>query len=270
VLALMLSASIAVTVQLFKERKSKKALYFAAVALVFGYTFIMNVRSRPDGLIISSIFITLILAMGAMTRWWRSAEFRISGIRFTNEENRARWDELHKLGLPMITFLHYEDLPHKINDFQTRYGQKALLAVHITRHRDPSEFTTTIKVSVTHDKTRNMYVLVVEQAATIANTLAYIGCELHAEIILLGGSHESSFGLFVRKHLTGDGDIGDRVRRLLNARRRHPDHGKGHIPAVDIFTVGKKADDRAHEHVEGSDDPDFARVGGEDEISVAA
>jgi hypothetical protein len=39
---------------------------------------------------------------------------------------------------------------------------------------------------------------------------------------------------------------------------------------VDIFTVGKKADDRAHEHVEGSDDPDFARVGGEDEISVAA
>ena len=251
-------------------KRHKAAIYFGIVSQVFLYTFIQNVRERPDGIVISSVFIAGILAVGAITRFWRSTEFRIEGVRFVDEDggetSKELWNSLHIKGLPMVTFVDNQDLPQKIKDYRNRYSQGELVAVHVTRHQDPTGFSAKIKVRVTYDESHRAYLVVVEQAATIANTLAFVACELHASLMMLGGSHESSLTLFMRKHLTGDGDIADMVRRLLKKRRRHPEHGKEHIPAIDVYTPGKPADDMAHDHVameDGRTSDEFFATGDE-------
>ena len=71
VLVLMLSAAVAVTVSLWREASLKEprlyllCFYFFLVALVFLYTTIANMIERPDGAIIASIFIFLLLTASA-------------------------------------------------------------------------------------------------------------------------------------------------------------------------------------------------------------
>src|SRR5581483_5968535 len=54
VLVLILSASVAVTLALWRDRRdrgtgfSPAVVYFGVVALVFAYTLVQNVRERPD------------------------------------------------------------------------------------------------------------------------------------------------------------------------------------------------------------------------------
>ena len=84
VLVLMLSAAVAVTISLWREASWRRPqtfllpFYFFLVALVFLYTAIANVIERPDGAIIASIFIFLLLTASALSRIMRSTEMRVS------------------------------------------------------------------------------------------------------------------------------------------------------------------------------------------------
>ena len=55
------------------------AVYFAVVTLVFAYTLMQNVRERPDGVIIASIFIATIIVLSALSRY--AARHRDCGSR---------------------------------------------------------------------------------------------------------------------------------------------------------------------------------------------
>jgi hypothetical protein len=81
VLALFVAAAFAVAIALRREqregashRPSWFALsgYFWGITLLFIYTFIDNVIERPDGVIISSVFIVAILTFSAFSRYQRS------------------------------------------------------------------------------------------------------------------------------------------------------------------------------------------------------
>jgi hypothetical protein len=68
VLALILSAALAVTLALWREERRPASVYFGAMTLVFAYTLVDNCVERPDGVIIGSAFILLVLMVSTVSR----------------------------------------------------------------------------------------------------------------------------------------------------------------------------------------------------------
>src|SRR6185295_19788040 len=65
VLVLMLSAGVAATLALWQESRRTASIYFSIVTAVFAFALIDNIIERPDGVIIASVFIVLILGVSA-------------------------------------------------------------------------------------------------------------------------------------------------------------------------------------------------------------
>jgi hypothetical protein len=82
VLVLMSSAAFAVTLSVRKSAKpsTAKMVMFAAITLVFIYTTVINTIERPDGIIISGIFIGAIVITSLVSRVMRSTELRVENI----------------------------------------------------------------------------------------------------------------------------------------------------------------------------------------------
>jgi hypothetical protein len=82
VLVLMSSAAFAVTLSVRKSIKpsTAKIVMFAAITLVFIYTTVINTIERPDGIIISGIFIGTIVLTSLFSRVMRSTELRVENI----------------------------------------------------------------------------------------------------------------------------------------------------------------------------------------------
>ncbi|HVF87029.1 MAG TPA: hypothetical protein VM866_05535, partial [Pyrinomonadaceae bacterium] len=81
VLVLMTSAAIAVTLSVWrKERWSKWTYALLVIALVFGYTTIVNIIERPDGVKIASFFIGAIVVTSLLSRVWRTTELRVERV----------------------------------------------------------------------------------------------------------------------------------------------------------------------------------------------
>ena len=77
VLVLMTSAAVAVTLHL---RPSRRFLAFASITLVFGYTTVVNIYERPEGIKIAAWFIATIIITSLVSRVMRSTELRIHGV----------------------------------------------------------------------------------------------------------------------------------------------------------------------------------------------
>jgi len=77
VLVLISSASVAVTISVWRGRLRWP---FLLIAIAFGYTTVLNVYERPEGLKISSIFILTIICTSLISRAVRSTELRITSV----------------------------------------------------------------------------------------------------------------------------------------------------------------------------------------------
>jgi hypothetical protein len=96
VLAVMTSASIAVTLSARRQGVSRAAAWFAVVAAMFIYTSAVTILDRPEGLQIALLFIAAIVVVSFVSRLWRVTELRIAGVeldheacRFVEEASRA-------------------------------------------------------------------------------------------------------------------------------------------------------------------------------------
>ena len=78
VLVLMGSAALAVT--LAARRQGQPYLGYLALTFVFGYTTVVNIAERPEGLKIASIFIVGIVITSLISRVMRSTELRVHGV----------------------------------------------------------------------------------------------------------------------------------------------------------------------------------------------
>jgi len=93
VLVLITSASVAVFLSTMRKKQRKRAVAFAAVAVVFVYTTIVNVIERPEGIRIAALFILAILVISLVSRIQRSMQLRAtsveldgSALAFINED----------------------------------------------------------------------------------------------------------------------------------------------------------------------------------------
>ncbi|MCG3163106.1 MAG: hypothetical protein JMDDDDMK_04484 [Acidobacteria bacterium] len=93
VLVLITSAAVAVTLAVWREGAIRYA--FLTIALVFGYTTIVNIIERPEGIKIASFFIGTIVIVSFISRALRSTELRIEGVEL-NETARAFIEEAKK------------------------------------------------------------------------------------------------------------------------------------------------------------------------------
>lgn len=82
VLVLMTSAAVAVTLLVWKNGVIRFA--FLTIVLVFGYTTILNIYERPDGVKIASFFIFSIIAVSIFSRAMRSTELRIDNVELND------------------------------------------------------------------------------------------------------------------------------------------------------------------------------------------
>jgi hypothetical protein len=77
VLVLMTSAALAVTVSLWR---SPLRIAFGLITAVFGYTTVLNIIERPEGIRIASFFIVLTVVTSLVSRALRATELRISSV----------------------------------------------------------------------------------------------------------------------------------------------------------------------------------------------
>jgi hypothetical protein len=88
VLALMTSATVAVTISARRARQGAAAAWFGAITLIFIYTTMVNIVEQPSGLRIALLFIGAIVFTSLFSRAWRSTELRIDRIELDAEARR--------------------------------------------------------------------------------------------------------------------------------------------------------------------------------------
>jgi hypothetical protein len=80
VLTLMGSAAVAVTLSAWRRGQRWLTIGFAFITLIFGYTIVVNVIERPDGIKIAGFFILSIIVTSLISRVWRSTELRTERV----------------------------------------------------------------------------------------------------------------------------------------------------------------------------------------------
>src|SRR5688572_23258639 len=88
VLALMTSATVAVTLSARRAGQTGPALWFGVITLIFVYTTLVNIVQEPSGLRIALLFIGGIVFTSLFSRAWRSTELRIDRIEFDAAASR--------------------------------------------------------------------------------------------------------------------------------------------------------------------------------------
>jgi hypothetical protein len=247
VLVLILSAAIAVTLALRKDSLPTgdtgqtpsrtpaqrqalwKSFYFAVVAVVFAFTLIDNVFERPDGVIISSIFIVSIIILSGISRWWRATELRVEQHQFIDEESQKFFEQMKgkKINLvPLRTDATY-NRTRKEQEIRKYYKVTGNLAfLHIDLQRDRSNFSVPLKISVRAEKNYHnheenedsvgiSYVINVQGAVAIANTVAYISEQLDPISLFLGLTRGNHMSQTLKYLMWGEGETGIMVYQIL-------------------------------------------------------
>jgi len=88
VLALLTSATIAVTLAARRRRQRGATLFFASVSVIFIYTIGSTIIGQPAGLEIAAVFIVAIVVVSLVSRVFRSTELRASGVEVDEAARR--------------------------------------------------------------------------------------------------------------------------------------------------------------------------------------
>ena len=100
ILAMMVSAAFAVTMVSRHSGRTKAAVGFTVVTLIFAYALVANVIEKPDGIVISAAFILGIVVISIVSRIARTTELRADFVKLdaaakTFVAESARAGELH-------------------------------------------------------------------------------------------------------------------------------------------------------------------------------
>jgi hypothetical protein len=200
----------------WSEGLRRIAIYCGLVALVFGYTLITNVIERPDGIIIASVFIFVILTVSGISRYFRATELRVATITFVDEASAELWREItgKKVCLVPLRTPTFESVSKKDKQIRQHYktdGPFAYLHVRLLDNR--SEFFAPLRIRVT--KADGFYIIDVAQAIAIANTIAYISELVDPMSIFLTLTRRNLMGQALRFILLGEGETALLVYTIL-------------------------------------------------------
>jgi hypothetical protein len=98
ILAMMVSAAIAVTISAVRNRQRRAAIGFGIVTVILLYALGANVVEKPDGIAISAAFIAGIIGVSLISRVSRTTELRVDRIEFDETARRFVTENLESDG----------------------------------------------------------------------------------------------------------------------------------------------------------------------------
>lgn len=226
VLVLMLSAAVAVALAFWRESKAEPSgfsaslgglsLFFWVITLIFTFTLVDNVIERPDGVVIASIFILLMLASSAISRYRRSMEFRVERMTFIDRDSQNLWPFLRgkKVHLVPLKTNTDEARERKREELHRHYkicGPIAFAHVHLLDNR--SEFLAPLELKISRRDTD--YVLEIFGAIAVANSIAYLSEQLDPISLFLGLTRQNLMSQAFKYLLWGEGEVGLAVYTIL-------------------------------------------------------
>jgi hypothetical protein len=217
VLALMLSAAVAVSLALRWEKASFWLQgYFWLVSAVFAFTLGDNIITRPDGVIISAVFIFVVVTLSGLSRWRRATELRVAEVRFTDEASAELWPSLvgKRVNLVPLRTSTQEARRRKAAEIRKYYAVKGPIAFcHVRLLDNRSEFLAPLELKVTPEDEN--FVVEVSGAVAIANTIAYVSELIDPVSIFLGLTRRNLMDQALRYLVWGEGETGLMVYTIL-------------------------------------------------------
>ncbi len=150
VLVLMGSAALAVTLSRLRSRRAWYGYFL--LTLIFGYTTLVNIVERPEGIKIASIFIVTIIVSSMTSRVLRSTELRVHGI----DADQAAREFIHAAADAPVRIIanrpdlgDVEEYAHKLREARESHHlppDERVLFVEV-RPGDASQFSDTLKVT---------------------------------------------------------------------------------------------------------------------------
>lgn len=238
VLAVITSATIAVTISARRKGDQQAMLWFGFIALVFIYTTAVTIIGDPEGLQIALFFIGAIIVSSLVSRVWRSTELR--STRVVLDPAAARFvDEAADRGVVRIIANHPDERnprEYLLKEAEERAAshippREPVLFLEVTV-RDASEFAPEIEVR--GEEIGGHRVLHAE-GASIANTIAAVLLCIRDRTkiqphIYFGWTEGNPLKYLARFVLFGEGDIAPVTHEVL--RRAEPDPTKR--PAIHV------------------------------------
>jgi hypothetical protein len=227
VLALILSAAVAVTLLAVKRGNRRASIFFGIVMLLFAYAFVDNVIERPDGLLITAVFVLAIVTVSLISRATRSTELRALDVKFDDTALKMIHD-VHG----QIRFIanepderdlqEYADKAEEAWQLHRRKPAKNLMFLEVTVP-DASEFETELLVE---GEERHGYRILKVESPSIPNAIAAVLLKIRDETgniphVYFHWAEGNPIGALLQYLVFGGGDIPPLTREIL--RKAEPD-----------------------------------------------
>ncbi|WP_308163866.1 amino acid transporter [Nonomuraea sediminis] len=228
VLALILSAAVAVTISVARRGRRLAAALFGLISLILAYTFAANVFERPDGLSIALFFVVAIIVTSLISRATRSTELRVTTIDL-DEEAKRLIDSLPEGELRIIANepdardeAEYREKDRETREYHHLPGTEPMIFLEVTLG-DTSDFESEINV---HGEERHGYRVLTVRSAAVPNTIAAILLHLRDTTgrrphVYFHWAEGNPIGALLRYLLFGGGDVPPLTREVL--RKAEPD-----------------------------------------------
>ncbi len=226
VLVLMTSAAVAVTTAMWRSRAR---VPFVLITGVFGYTTIVNMYERPEGIRIASFFIILTVVSSLVSRALRATELRTNKVVFDEAALRIIESDQDKV-IRVVAhrpgdndFAEYESKDRSIRSSHHLSPEEQLIFLEI-QPGDVSDFTGDIEVK---GVTVGRHQILRATSPAIPNAIAAILLELtdltgrlaHA---YFGWTEGNPLGYLFRFLFFGEGDVAPITREVLRKNVRDP------------------------------------------------
>lgn len=217
VLVLIFSAAVAVSLALRRE-DNRLEYYFWFLVAVFGYTLVENVRERPDGLIIASIFIAAIVVIGLISRFRRATELRIEQVTFADDLSAELWPQMCCKKVLLVPLISNDPTSREYKGVQIRQhynvsASQPMAFMHVCLRDDRSDFVGGMRLQIR--KEENDFIVEVDGAVAIANAIAYVSELIDPIALFLGLTRKNMIDQSLNYLLFGVGETGLMTYQIL-------------------------------------------------------
>jgi hypothetical protein len=223
VLALILSAAVAVTLAIWREAREEgrggvpwTGIYFAGITLIFIYALLQNIHERPEGVVIAAAFIGGIVLLSGLSRYSRATELRVEQVTFVDRESEELWQDIvcKKVNLTPLKQVDPGAMERKEAEIRQYYRIEGPLAfLHVHLRDDRSDFASVLRVKVR--RWNDDYYIEVHGAVALANSIAYLSELIDPISVFLGLTRQNSVSQAIRYLLWGEGETGILVYEIL-------------------------------------------------------
>ena len=186
------------------------------MSAVFTYTLIDNVVERPDGVIIASVFILVILTVSGLSRWRRATELRATDVTFADEASADLWRLVTGKRVNLVPLREWgaDSRARKAAEIRRHYSARGPIAfVYVKLLDNRSEFISPLSLRVARDGEN--FAIEVSGAVAIANTIAYVSELIDPIALFLGLTRQNLMTQAIRYLLWGEGETGLMVYAIL-------------------------------------------------------